>query len=315
MPLHPDLQAFLELAELGREQGRPRLHQLSPADARVQYDTTSLVLESDPADVALVRELSIENRNGHALAARLYRPAGLADPAPVLLYFHGGGYCVGGLASHDGLCRALAALTPCAVLSVAYRLAPEHHFPAAVHDARDGHDWLRQHAATLGLDAARLSVGGDSAGATLATTLCLALRDEGAGLPCAQVLLYPCTAPEQDTPSHRAHGQGLLLERETLQWMYTHYLRSPGDRQDWRFAPLLAPRLDGLPPAFIALAEYDPLLDEGLAYADRLAQAGVPVRIEVYDGMVHDFARLADITDGAAQVRQDIAKMLNGAWR
>jgi acetyl esterase len=315
MPLHPELEAFLELAELGREQGRPLLHQLPPADARAQYDTTSLVLESDPAEVALVQDLSIDTRDGHVLAARLYRPAGLADRAPVLLYFHGGGYCVGGLDSHDGLCRALATLAPCAVFSVAYRLAPEHRFPTAVNDARDSHDWLRRHADTLGLDISRLAVGGDSAGATLATTLCLALRDEGAALPCAQVLLYPCTAPEQDTPSHRAHGQGLLLESETLQWMYTNYLRSPGDRQDWRFAPLLAPRLDAMPPVFIALAEYDPLLDEGLAYAERLTQAGVPVRTTVYEGMVHDFARLADITDGAEQVRQDIGTVLNGAWR
>ena len=311
MPLHPDLEAFLELAELGREQGRPALHELPPTEARMQYDATARMLECDPLDVDLVQDLSIDSRDGQRLAARLYRPAGLPDPAPVLLYFHGGGYCVGGLESHDALCRALAATTPCAVLSVAYRLAPEHRFPTAVHDARDSHDWLRREAAALRLDTRRLAVGGDSAGATLATTLCLALRDEGAPLPCAQVLLYPCTAAEQDTASHQAHGRGLLLESDTLQWMFGHYLRTPGDRQDWRFAPLRAPRLDGLPPAFIALAEYDPLLDEGLDYGEKLAQAGVPVRTQVYAGMVHDFARLADITEGAAQLRGDIAAMLN----
>jgi acetyl esterase len=315
MPLHPDLEAFLELAELGREQGRPALHELPPAEARVQYDATARMLEGGPVEVDQVRDLPIPCRDGHAIAARLYRPAGLATPAPVLLYFHGGGYCVGGLDSHDALCRALAALTPCAVLSVAYRLAPEHRFPTAFHDARDSHDWLRREAATLGLDTERIAIGGDSAGATLATTLCLALRDEGQPLPSAQVLLYPCTASEQDSPSHQAHGRGLLLESDTLQWMFGHYLRSPDDRSDWRFAPLQAERLEALPPAFIALAEYDPLRDEGLAYGDKLARAGVPVRTRVYEGMVHDFARLADITNGATQVREDIATVLASAWR
>ena len=281
----------------------------------MQYDATARMLEGDPVEVDQVRDLGIPCRDGHAIEARLYRPAGLPTPAPVLLYFHGGGYCVGGLDSHDALCRALAELTPCAVLSVAYRLAPEHRFPTAVDDARDSHDWLRREATALGLDTQRLAVGGDSAGATLATTLCIALRDEHAALPSAQVLLYPCTAAQQDSPSHQAHGHGLLLESDTLQWMFDNYLRSPDDRQDWRFAPLLAERLDALPPAFIALAEYDPLCDEGVAYGDRLAQAGVPVRTQVYEGMVHDFARLADITDGAAQVREDIAAVLNTAWR
>jgi len=247
------------------------------------------------------------------VAARLYR--GAAGPsAPVLLFFHGGGYVLGGLDSHDSLCRDLAAQGRCAVLAVDYRRAPEYRFPTAFHDAEDALAWLRAHAPAHGLYAARLAVGGDSVGGTLAAALCLAERDAGRPQPVLQLLLYPCTAAWQDTASHQRLAHGHLLEADTLQWMFGHYLRSDADRADWRFAPLQADSLHGLAPACLALAEFDPLLDEGQAYATRLAEAGVPVDLRVYEGMVHDFGRLGAVTTEAGRLRHELGAVLAAAF-
>lgn len=313
MPLHPDIEAFLELVEAGRGQGRPPMHELSPEQARLEYDQSARMLDASPVELAQVRDLRIPVRGGVRIGARLYLPAG-ADGA-VLLYFHGGGYCVGGLDSHDALCRDLAARSAAAVLAVDYRLAPEHPFPAAFEDALDSHAWLLAQAATLGLDPERVTVGGDSAGGALAAALCLALRDAGQPQPLAQVLLYPCAAATLDSPSQQRYAEGYLLERDTLHWMYGHYLPDPAARHDWRFAPLAASDLAGLAPAFIALPEFDILHDEGKAYARRLSEAGVPVTLREYPGMVHDFARLADVAPDTLEVRADVARALHLARR
>lgn len=311
MPLHPDIEAFLELVEAGRGQGRPPMHELSPAAARREYDQSARMLDASPVDVAQVLDLEIPVRGGARVGARLYRPAG-ADGS-VLLYFHGGGYCVGGLDSHDALCRDLAARSAGAVLAVDYRLAPEHPFPAAFEDALDSHAWLLAHGAGLGLDGQRVAVGGDSAGGALAAALCLALRDAGQPQPLAQVLLYPCAAATLDSGSQQRYAQGYLLERDTLRWMYAQYLPDPAARHDWRFAPLCAADLRGLAPAFIALPEFDILHDEGQDYARRLRQAAVPVTLRVYPGMIHDFARLADVAPDTLAVRADVARALHAA--
>jgi acetyl esterase len=315
MPLHPDLEAFLELAAAGRS--RP-LRGLTPALARAEYDRASLEIDTPGETVGPVENLEIPCRDGHGMPARLYFPSApeTADgKPPALLYFHGGGYTVGGLDSHDSLCRALARRAPCAVLSAAYRLAPEHKFPTACHDAEDAYRWLLENGALRGIDAERLAVGGDSVGGTLAAGLALAARDGDFPAPAAQILLYPCTGADQDTGSHRRYASGYLLEAETLQWMFRNYLRGAADRKDRRFAPLEADDLGGLPPAFIALAEYDPLVDEGVAYAERLRAAGVATRLEIYAGMVHDFARLGNIVPEAAdRVRSDIARALADAF-
>ncbi|WP_454674053.1 alpha/beta hydrolase [Achromobacter pestifer] len=311
MPLHPDIEAFLELVQAGRDQGRPPMHQMSAGQARQDYDHSARMLDSCPADLDDVRDLEIPVRDGARIGARLYRQADAAGA--VLLYFHGGGYCVGGLDSHDSLCRDLALRSGCAVLAVAYRLAPEHRFPTAFEDAVDSYAWLRGQAPVLGLNAGHIAVGGDSAGATLATALCLALRDAGQPQPLLQALLYPCTSARQDSASHQRYAEGHLLEGDTLQWMFNNYLRGDADRTDWRFAPLEAADLRGLAPALVALPEYDPLHDEGLAYAQRLRAAGVPVDIRVYPGMIHDFARLADVAPDTGQVRADVARALHFA--
>jgi acetyl esterase len=318
MPLDPDLAAFLELVEAGISNGAQPLHALSPANARTQYDNSTLAIDSEGMGVASVKSIEIPCRDGNSIDARLYVPAIAGydgSPLPALLYFHGGGYCVGGLDSHDSLCRTLAALTPCCVLSIAYRLAPEHKFPTAVHDAQDAYQWLLANGIAHGMDTQRIAVGGDSAGGTLATGLTIAARDKGWPQPMLQVLLYPCTAAWQDTASHGRLAQGYLLEAPTLQWMFNNYLRDTADRTDWRFAPLEAADLSRLAPAFLVLAEYDPLVDEGIAYGARLEAAGVSTHTKIYEGMTHDFARLGNIVKETCLVRKDIAQALSNALR
>ncbi|HVW65753.1 MAG TPA: alpha/beta hydrolase [Nitrosospira sp.] len=317
MPLDPDLAAFLELVEAGASNGARRLHELPVTQARAEYDNSTLWLDSAGMAIARISPVAIPGREGHRIDARLYTPAIPIHEGrlPALLYFHGGGYCVGGLDSHDSLCRALAAFTPCCVLSIAYRLAPEHKFPAAVHDACDAYQWLLSNGPAHGIDIGRIAVGGDSAGGTLATGLTIAARDRQWPQPLLQMLLYPCTAARQDTASHRRLARGHLLEAVTLQWMFNNYLRNEADRTDWRFAPLEATDLSDLPPAFIALAEYDPLVDEGTEYANKLKAAGVPVDLKVYEGMTHDFARLGNIVNQAETVRKDMARALAHAFQ
>ncbi len=312
MPLNVELAAFLELVDSNAAAGtKPAMHTLTPQKARQEYDDSTQILDISGPSIDDVATTTIPCRDGQSIEARLYRPhTTTVESLPVLLYFHGGGYCIGGLDSHDSLCRSLAALTPCCVIHPAYRLAPEYRFPTAVYDAQDAYQWILSHGAELGLDITRLAVGGDSAGGTLATGLAIAARDQGWPQPLQQVLLYPCTSARQDTDSHQRFAQGYLLEAKTLQWMFSHYLRSDADRNDWRFAPLQAENLTNVAPVFLALAEYDPLFDEGVAYAERLQAADVVTRIKVYSGMIHDFARFGNLVDEAGQVREDIARLL-----
>jgi len=317
MPLDPDLAAFLELVEAGVANGAKPLHEMPITEARRQYDASTLALDSPAMAVASVRPIRIPCRDGNEIDARLYAPDVPAGefPLPALLYFHGGGYCVGSLDSHESLCRAIAALTPCCVLSVAYRLAPEHTFPTAVHDSQDAYEWLLANGTAFGIDTKRVAAGGDSAGGTLATVITITARDSILPQPVLQVLLYPCTSPLQDTGSHRRLPEGHLLEASTLQWMFDNYLAREADRHDWRFAPLEATDLSGLAPALVVLAEYDPLVDEGIAYAERLQTAGVPTNLRIYPGMTHDFARLGNIVAEGIQVREDIARALAIAFQ
>nr|WP_240650796.1 GNAT family N-acetyltransferase [Variovorax guangxiensis] len=314
MPLHPDLEAFLELAAIAEEDGRPPMCDMSPAQARASYDQSTLALDGVGPDLP-VEDIGLRARDGAPLRARLYRGAATGAPLPTLLYFHGGGYVVGGLDSHDALCRTLAKNAACAVLAVDYRLAPEHKFPTAFHDAEDAAQWLAVHGGSLGLDTSRVAFGGDSVGGTLATALTIAARDAGRPQPLLQLLLYPCTSIRQDSDSHRRYAKGHLLEQRTLQWMFGHYLRSDEDRLDWRFAPLAAKDLCGLAPAHLVLAEYDPLVDEGRAYAARLQEAGVRTHLAVHEGMVHDFARLSQVVDEADALRGSLAQVLAEAFR
>lgn len=310
MPLHPELEAFLELAGAGA--GRA-MSDMSVQEARAVYDASTSALDGPGAEVCS-EALTLPTRDGCALPARLYRAPNLAAPSRTLLFLHGGGYVLGGLDSHASLCRDLALRTPCAVLALDYRRAPEHKFPTAFQDAEDAHLWLLERGAAHGLDSSCIAFGGDSVGGTLATALTIAARDAGRPQPVLQLLLYPCTSARQDGASHQRYARGYLLERGTLQWMFGHYLRSEGDRTDWRFAPLEAPDLTGVAAAHVVLAEFDPLVDEGVAYAARLRAAGVSTRLSVHEGMIHDFLRLGDLLAEVDQVRSDLAQALAAAF-
>jgi acetyl esterase len=273
---------------------RPPLYLLGAATARAAYLAGSEILDLPRAPLARVQELMIPSRDGTELAARLYAPS--AERLPVLLYLHGGGFTIGSIETHDSLCRQLALHSGAAVVSLEYRLAPEHRFPTAVLDAWDALQWLAADS-SLGLDTPRLAVGGDSAGGSLAAVCALLARD--AGLPLAlQLLFYPGTAAAQDSESHRRFAHGPLLDRATLDWFFGHYI-DQADREDWRFAPLNAHDHSGLAPAWIGLAECDPLLDEGLAYADVLRAAGVKVQLELWPGVVHDFIKMGRVVPEA----------------
>nr|WP_296015422.1 alpha/beta hydrolase [uncultured Acidovorax sp.] len=292
--------------------GHPPLHTRSPEDARRAYQAGADVLEVPKAALARVEDLHIPARDGHALPARLYAPSTDAD-LPVLMYLHGGGFTIGNLATHDILCRELARLAGCMVVSLDYRLAPEHRFPTAHNDAWDALQWLARQGQTLGADPERLAVGGDSAGGTLAAASAILARD--AGVPLAlQLLIYPGCAPHQNTPSHATFARGLVLEEPAISWFFGNYVQSRAEREDWRFAPLLAPDVEGVAPAWVGLAECDPLVDEGIEYADKLRLAGVPVDLDIYRGVTHEFIKMGRAIPEARKAHADAARALRRAF-
>lgn len=295
---------------------RPPFQTMAAAQARAVYKDIAETLEEEKAVLARVEDFHIPARDGFALPARLYAPvvtsAASANKLPVLLYFHGGGFIIGSIATHDGLCRALSSLAGCAVVSLDYRLAPEHRFPMAVNDAQDAMHWLAEQGHTLGLDGSRLAVGGDSAGGTLGAVCALLARDNG--LPLAlQMLFYPGCAAHQDTPSHQTYAHGLVLEAAQIHWFFDQYV-ARADRTDWRFSPLNAPDHDGVAPAWIGLAEFDPLVDEGVLYADKLRHAGVAVELEIYRGVTHEFIKMGRAIPQAQIARADAARALRNAF-
>ena len=299
--------------------GHPPMHALTPAQAKLAYEAGAGVLDIPPHKLPRAENLRIATRDGAELPARLWAPAS-ERPLPVLLYFHGGGFTVGSVTSHEPLCRHLAHLAHCAVVSVDYRLAPEHRFPTAVHDAWDSLAWVRQHATDLSLDPARIALGGDSAGGTLAAVTAISARDAGWPLSL-QLLFYPGTAGHQDSATHKTFAQGFLLEESHISYFFGHYLRTPADRDDWRFAPLdgvddtgHARELDGVVPAWIGLAECDPLTDEGVMYADRLRLAGVATDLEIYRGVVHGFIQFGRAIPEALTAHNDAARALRQAF-
>ena len=296
--------------------GHAPLHTRSPQDARIAYQAGADVLEVPKATLPRVEDFHIPARDGAALSARLYAPTARHQtaPLPLLLYLHGGGFTIGSIATHDILCRELARLAGCMVVSLDYRLAPEHRFPTASHDAWDALLWLSENASTLGADATRLAVGGDSAGGTLAAVNAIMARDRG--LPLAlQLLFYPGCAAHQDTPSHTTFARGLVLEEPAISWFFGHYVTTRAEREDWRFAPLYAPDVDGVAPAWVGLAECDPLVDEGVDYADKLRLAGVSVDLEIYRGVTHEFIKMGRAIPEARQAHADAAQALRQAFQ
>ncbi|MGJ7545407.1 alpha/beta hydrolase [Variovorax sp. LT1R16] len=291
--LHPQARALLDLM---KERGVPPTHTLSPAEARAAYRERRGFTQPDAPDVAEVRDLQAEG-----IPLRLYRPLGSAADAalPVLVYFHGGGWVIGDLETHDVLCRGLANGAGCAVVAVDYRMGPEHRFPAAVDDALAATRWVHANAASLGLDAQRIAVGGDSAGGNLAAVVAIAARDAG-DLPIAfQLLIYPATDMRRGQPSHTRNGEGYLLTRDTLAYFHDHYIDDPRHDLDWRASPLLHTDLSKLPPALVLTAGYDPLRDEGLDYADALAAAGNRTGYVCFERQIHGFLPMGKVLDEA----------------
>ena len=298
------------LDRIRRAQRQP-FHAMTPAQARAVYNKAAEVLEPPRAPLARVQDLHLPAADGTPLPARLYAPG--HGRLPVLLYLHGGGFVIGGLETHDSLCRQLALRSGGAVLALDYRLAPEHRFPTAVHDSWAALQWLAGPGATaLGLDGNRLAVGGDSAGGTLAAVCAIQARDHG--LPLAlQLLITPGTTAHQDTASHTLFANGFLLDAANIRWFFDHYI-DHHHRHDWRFAPLEADDLEAVAPACVLLAECDPLVDEGLAYADRLRAAGVPVALELARGMTHDFIKMGRALKEAGLAQQAAADALRESW-
>lgn len=298
--------------------GHLPLHALTPQQARAAYTAGAGVLELPTTPLARMENFSVPARDGFDIPVRLVAPS--LDPLPVLVYFHGGGFTIGSVATHDGLCRRLAHLSGCAVLSVDYRLAPEYKFPTAYNDAWDVVQWVAQRGKAYGLQADKIAVGGDSAGGTLSAACAISARDAGLRL-ALQLLFYPGVAGHQNTPSHHTFASGFVLEEPHITYFFTQYIRTEADRDDWRFAPLdgrtdagYEVDLSDVAPVWMGLAECDPLVDEGVLYADRLRMAGVPVDLEIYRGVVHEFIKMGRAIPEAARAHADAARALKEAF-
>lgn len=317
MPLNPKVAQLLD--SIARSKFAP-LHTLSPDEARASYIRSAPILDVQPAPLARVEDLDVPTRDAHSIRVRFYQPSepDWSRPAPALLFLHGGGFVVGNLDTHDALCRTLARDAQCMVLSVDYRLAPEHKFPTAVNDAFDALQWLFANALSLGIDPARIAIGGDSAGGTLATVAAVMARDAGLEL-VLQLLIYPGVGAHQATQSHAAYADGYFLSGKTIDWMFSQYVHDRSERDDWRFAPLDGARhapasFSGLAPAWIAAAEFDPLFDEDRAYAAKLREAGNVVTLKIYEGMVHEFFKMGRFIPEVAQAHADACAALRDAF-
>ncbi|PLX76649.1 MAG: alpha/beta hydrolase [Azoarcus sp.] len=290
MPLSPQAQSLLDMVY---RVGAPRFHELTHLQARHSFQKLQFAFRPDAPAVASVTEVPIGRPDGSVLLARYYRPlqASPATALPMLIYFHGGGWCVGDVESYDVLCRELANGSGCALMSVDYRLAPEHPFPAAVNDARLAFDWSVDQAELLAIDPSRISFGGDSAGGNLSVVTALALRDAGGVTPAYVLLIYPSTEILSERPSRARYSDGFFLDKESLEWFFTRYLPE-GNTEDWRASPMRARSLAGLPPMLLITAECDPLVDDCAAFAARVSDEGGVIEQFQAEGMVHGFITL-----------------------
>ncbi len=308
MPVDPGTRAIIDAID----QNFPRTELLSPAEARRLTKELSAPL-GDPEPV-----LRVENRRvpgpSEDIPVRLYWPSD-ESPAPALAFFHGGGWVVCDLDTHDGLCRSIANSAGCVVVSVDYRLSPEAKFPAAAEDAYAATRWIHDEARALGVDEDRIGVGGDSAGGNLAAVVAMMARDRGGPPLRFQLLLYPVTNHAFDTRSYRENGEGYFLTEAAMRWYWDQYLADPADGNSPYASPLRATDLDGLPPAMVVTAEYDPLRDEGEEYGRRLTQAGVPTTIRREDGLIHGFSSFAPLLEQARIANDRAFAALGGALR
>jgi acetyl esterase len=306
--LDPDAAAVFKAFQ---EAGRPPYETVSPAEARELYLKGRVVSNPEPPELKSVQPLAIPSPDG-PIPARIYTPSRLRQTnglAPCLVFFHGGGWVIGDLDSHDVVCRKLADEGELIVISVDYRLAPEHKFPAAVDDAITATKWIADNSRQLGIDASRLTVGGDSAGGNLAAVVAIAARDgNGPGI-AGQVLIYPAIDFAMTHPSHSEPETSILLTHSVIKWFRDHYLNGAADVGDWRASPARAKTLIGLPPAYVLTAGADPLRDEGDEYARRLKEAGVIVTYRTFPGQFHGFFTMGKLLQQANVAASEI-----GAW-
>jgi acetyl esterase len=305
MPLDPQAEALMkQMAAMGM----PAMNTLSPVDAR---KAMAMFRQPSQEQVHKIEDRTIPGPAGQ-IPVRVYTPAG-SGPFPVLVFFHGGGWVIGDLESHDAACRSLTNQAGCVTVAIDYRLAPEHKFPAAVDDCYAAAVWVSEHAREVNGDAKRVAVGGDSAGGNLAAVVSILARDRGKPPLCFQLLVYPATDAALDTYSHRNFTE-YFLTSDMVRYFYGHYLRGEADKKDPRLSPALTKDLKGLPPALVITAEFDPLRDEGEAYGEKLKSAGVPTTITRYPGMIHGFFTLANVLDQGKKAIGEASSALKKAF-
>ena len=307
MPLDPQCQTLLEQLSAA---GGPGLESLTPDEGRNSYRMLMALGGAGNESVG-VADRAVPGPAGD-IPIRVYTPDAPAS-RPLVMWFHGGGHVIGDLDTYDAVCRDLAAESGAVVVSVDYRLAPEHRFPAAVEDCYAATVWAAEHAGELGADAARLAVAGESAGGNLAAVIALVARDRGTPAIAFQALIYPATDLTRSHPSVEENGEGYLLTAKGMEWFNDHYLGPDGDPKHPLASPLFAEDLSGLPPALVTTAEFDPLRDEGEAYAERLRAAGVPVEQRRYDGLIHGFITLRMVVEAGGDALDEIARTIGKA--
>ncbi|WP_110928542.1 alpha/beta hydrolase [Bacillus massiliglaciei] len=308
MPVNSDIQKFLDQYNSVK---RKPMDEITPEEFR--NGQVSYPQKKEPVKETEDRILQLGGRN---IPVRIYRPEGSGE-MPALVYYHGGGWVTGSIDSHDPICRVIANTAECAVISVDYRLAPEHPFPAAVHDAYDSLLWIYREAGRLGIDKKRIAVGGDSAGGNLAAVACIMAKERKTPEILHQLLIYPSTGYTEEPPSMKENAQGYLLTKETMKWFRKHYFTHQEDERNPYASPILYPKLSGLPPATIITAEYDPLRDVGKAYGEKLKNHGVPVTYLNYPDLIHGFASfigfvpaaLTALEEGAKELKQALGKI------
>ena len=306
MPLDPIVKTLIDaVAKLNL----PPWDALSPDEARAEMRGRPPI--GTPENVARIEDRSIQGPNG-SIPVRVYQPDGEA-PFPMLVYFHGGGWVIGDIETHDMTCRSLANASGCVIVSVDYRLSPEHKYPAPLEDCYAAVKYVAEHATEYNGDASRLAVGGDSAGGNLAAVVSLVARDRGGPSIGFQLLVYPVTDFNFNTPSYRDNAEGYFLTTNLMKWFWNHYLRTDTDGAEPYASPMRAESLRGLPPAFVITAEFDPLRDEGEAYAAKLRDAGVPATAHRYDGMLHGFLSMAAILPQARAAIDEAALAVRNA--
>jgi acetyl esterase len=302
MPLHP--QAALAIQRAGDLPTN-----LPPDELRVAYERQRLTLLPQKPAVAITYELSIPSNYG-PIPARFYRASKDKRPCPLLVFFHGGGFMLGTLALYDTTCRRLAVQGDCAVLSVGYRLAPETQFPGAVLDSYAATRWACDNAELLNIDPAKIAVGGDSAGGNLAAVVAQMALDSRDFEIALQILIYPMTDQSREYPSYERNASGYMLTTAALHWFMDNYIPDPQDRKDQMASPMLRQNLEGLPPALVISAEFDPLVDENEAYARRLKEAAVPTEYVCFPGMIHPFFTLGGVVEASAKAEALAAQAL-----